>query len=70
MPQSSVGDGKSLMHIIYVHGPIFQGDYDGDILGPKISKFVDQNSLFRSKIWSKKIIAETVFDGGESDGGA
>ena len=54
-----------------------KAEYDRHILGPKISKFVHQNSLFRSKIESKifffekfQNIAQTVFDGGESDGGA
>ena len=54
-----------------------KAEYDCDILGPKISKFVDRNSLFRSKIGSKNIfffekfqnIAQTAFDDGESDGG-
>ena len=78
MPQSRFGDENWPIHIIHVYGRILKGDYDGDILGPKISKFVDQNSLFKSKIESKKNfffenfqnIAQTVFDGGESDGGA
>ena len=49
------------MHIIHVYNLLFQADHDGDILGPKISKFVDQNSLFRAKIGSKNIFFSKNF---------